>query len=277
MGQRPYLSFLCYQTPHIVSVATRAQKRFFSWKPIAHSTQGIYSQESNEAALQTAATNLPRRDEAKALSAPGGSRAAPWGPPFWSIPKATPVRGVASRERVVPVGRHSAPPPVPAVGAARNSMAAAFRIPKQVLLQALRCLVYSGVGGSCSTCCCSPLGGIVGFGPWRRGGMRHKGPLHPSGHHFGERTVLRLLTGLDQPSVPSPSGCAWVKWCPMAVMDARGPGNPGTMGLGSWTWGCSISSLGVRCYLKTTLSILGTVLQRLRAEVLAGHLKDLDL
>nr|KAF6441993.1 pentatricopeptide repeat domain 2 [Rousettus aegyptiacus] len=37
-------------------------------------------------------------------------------------------------------------------------MAAAFRIPKQVLLQALRCLVYSGVGGSCSTCCCSPLG-----------------------------------------------------------------------------------------------------------------------
>lgn len=51
-----------------------------------------------------------------------------------------------------------APPPVPAVGAARNSMAAAFRIPKQVLLQALRYFVYSGVGGSCFTCCRSPLG-----------------------------------------------------------------------------------------------------------------------
>lgn len=67
----------------------------------------------------------------------------------------------------------------------------------------------------------------------KEGGMRHKGPLPPSGHHFGKITVFRLLTGLDQPSVPSPSGCAWVKWWPLAVMDARGPGNPGTAGLGS--------------------------------------------
>uniref|UniRef100_A0A8C0CFV3 Pentatricopeptide repeat domain 2 n=1 Tax=Balaenoptera musculus TaxID=9771 RepID=A0A8C0CFV3_BALMU len=43
--------------------------------------------------------------------------------------------------------------------AARDSMAAAFRPPKQVLpLQALRSLVYPGLGGSGSTCSRCPLG-----------------------------------------------------------------------------------------------------------------------
>uniref|UniRef100_A0A8C6FP54 Pentatricopeptide repeat domain 2 n=1 Tax=Moschus moschiferus TaxID=68415 RepID=A0A8C6FP54_MOSMO len=42
--------------------------------------------------------------------------------------------------------------------AARNSMAATFRPPKQVLLQALRSPAYPWVGGSGSTCCLCPLG-----------------------------------------------------------------------------------------------------------------------
>ncbi|EPY86981.1 pentatricopeptide repeat-containing protein 2, mitochondrial [Camelus ferus] len=51
------------------------------------------------------------------------------------------------------------PPLAPAVGAARDSMAAAFRPSKEVLLlQALRNLVYTGVGGSGCTCCRCPVG-----------------------------------------------------------------------------------------------------------------------
>uniref|UniRef100_A0A671G7F3 Pentatricopeptide repeat domain 2 n=1 Tax=Rhinolophus ferrumequinum TaxID=59479 RepID=A0A671G7F3_RHIFE len=54
--------------------------------------------------------------------------------------------------------RRSSPLPVPAVGAARDGMAAAFRPPKQALLHALRSLVYPGVGGSGSPCCRCPVG-----------------------------------------------------------------------------------------------------------------------
>ncbi|XP_066097617.1 pentatricopeptide repeat-containing protein 2, mitochondrial [Saccopteryx bilineata] len=67
-------------------------------------------------------------------------------------------RGCERRKGRSPSRAYAPPPPTPAVGAALDSMAAAFQPPKQALLQALRSLVYPGVGGSGSTCYRCPLG-----------------------------------------------------------------------------------------------------------------------
>lgn len=71
--------------------------------------------------------------------------------------------GVEGKEGVG--SQADAPPPSPArvAVAAQDNMAAAVRRPSHVLLFTLQSSVSPGVGGSGSTCCRCPLGGIRGL------------------------------------------------------------------------------------------------------------------
>lgn len=199
--------FSSKETPGAFPLLPKAHRCF-------HSRNRVPEALTKQPPTKAAPTNLPGRDEAEALSAPGAPRAAPWAPPSWTLPRRTPTGGRRRRKGWGP-GRADAPPPSPAaaVGAARDGMAVALRPGRQAALRVLRALGCAEAGGSGPPCCRGPLGGTRGLAPSRRGGMGPRGPSHLRGHHVGEIAAPRSLSGLEQTSVASRVCAAMTPGC----------------------------------------------------------------